>query len=635
MNFLFIVVLVLTWINVQAQSLLVEAESFEDRGGWVIDQQSMDQMGSPYLLAHGLGTPVRDAAAQVRIPEKGSYRLWVRTRNWVAPWNTGYAPGKFRVIINGKPVKTEFGTSGAEWNWQEGGIIRLKKGKTSLALNDLTGFEGRCDALFFTKDLDFIPPNAGQPLRDFRRRHKLSSGQPVDAGFYDLVVVGGGMAGICSAVSAARLGCKVALIHDRPVLGGNNSSEVRVGLSGLIRQQPYPQLGNLVDEIGSVGHWNIWEAKQEPGSPRSRSIMEIVEKFPEKKIHNAGPESNYGDDKKLAIVMNEPGISLFLNTHANGAVKSGTGISAVTGTNIISGEELVFRGNTFADCSGDATLAYLAGADFRTGRESKDVTAEKLAPESADNLVMGTSVQWYAEEAGSPVSFPDCPWAVRFSEETCQKGLRGDWNWETGMKRNQVEDIEFIRDYGLRAVYGNWSFLRNSSADKENYASSKLAWVAWIGGKRESRRVLGDIILTGTDIAEKTPFPDACFTTTWPIDLHYPVSLVNFEEEPFLAVSDSRKIEPYAVPYRCLYSRNVDNLFMAGRNISVTHVALGSVRVQRTTGMMGEVVGMAASICKSENTNPRGVFQFYLNQLKKLLVSGVPERADQNQINLK
>ena len=249
--------------SLSAQHIFVEAESFSGKGGWVVDQQSVDQMGSPYLMANGLGVPVENAKTQVLIPSTGKYRVWVRTRNWVAPWNAGEAPGKFRLIVNSTPVKTVFGTVGAEWHWQDGGIIRLKKGETEIALQDLTGFNGRCDAMLLSRDLDFTPPEEPAALARFRRIQTGISDHPEVAGNYDLVVVGGGIAGICTAISAARLGCKVALIQNRPVLGGNNSSEVRVGLSGLIFQEPYPNLGKLVDEIGSAGHWTLWEAKQD------------------------------------------------------------------------------------------------------------------------------------------------------------------------------------------------------------------------------------------------------------------------------------------------------------------------------------------------------------------------------------
>lgn len=252
-------------LSSSTETILIEAESFDNKGGWVVDQQSMDQMGSPYLLAHGLGTPVEDATAIIKVPEKGKYRVWVRTRDWVAPWGVpGFSPGKFGVLFDKKPLKTVFGTEGAEWRWQDGGTVRLDRGKVEIALHDMTGFAGRCDAIVLTKDMNFIPPNESKTLSQFRRASLGLPEDPETAGEFDLVVVGGGMAGITTAISAARLGCTVALIQNRPVLGGNNSSEVRVGLSGLIFQEPYPNLGKLVDEIGSIGHWTLWEAKRNP-----------------------------------------------------------------------------------------------------------------------------------------------------------------------------------------------------------------------------------------------------------------------------------------------------------------------------------------------------------------------------------
>ncbi|MEN6455496.1 MAG: FAD-dependent oxidoreductase [Prolixibacteraceae bacterium] len=607
----------------RAQTMLIEAESFSNKGAWVIDQQSMDQMGSPYLLAHGLGIPVQDAVTSVQIPKKGNYRVWVRTRDWVAPWGMPGNPGKFQVLLDKKPLETIFGTEGAEWHWQDGGTVSLNKGSMEIALHDLTGFAGRCDAIILTRDAGFIPPNENDELSWFRRHNLNLPGKPALVGDFDLVVVGGGMAGITAAVSAARLGCTVALIQNRPVLGGNNSSEVRVGLSGLIFQDPYPNLGKLVDEIGPIGHWTLWEANRDPGSERSKRIFKVIENNPEKKIHNAGPAGNYEDDQKLKAIKSEKNIQLFLNTHVCKAEKSGNKIISVTGKNIVTGEEIKFNGQFFADCTGDGNLGFLADADYRVGRESRTETGEKDAPQNVDDLMMGTSIQWYADKSASPASFPDCPWAVQFTEETCRHLTRGDWDWETGFYRDQIKDIEYIRDYGLRAVYGNWAFLKNKCKEKENYRDFKLEWVAYIGGKRESRRLMGDVILKEQDILDRVSYPDASFTTTWTIDLHYPVALDGFNEEPFLSRAQHTKIEPYAVPYRCLYSRNVENLFMAGRNISVTHVALGTVRVMRTTGMMGEVVGMAASIAKQHSTSPRGVYKDHLDELKVLMNKGV------------
>jgi hypothetical protein len=196
---------------------------------------------------------------------------------------------------------------------------------------------------------------------------------------------------------------------------------------------------------------------------------------------------------------------------------------------------------------------------------------------------------------------------------------RGNWDWETGMAYHQVDDFEYVRDYGMRAVFGNWSCLKNSPETSKSIANSKLGWVAYIGGKRESRRLLGDVILKQQDVVEKKDFADGCVVTTWTIDLHYPVPTKGLEAEPFRSTAKHTRITPYPVPYRCLYSRNIDNLFMAGRHISVTHVALGTVRVMRTTGLMGEVVGIAAGLCKEHNTNPRGIYRDHLDEFTEMM----------------
>jgi len=613
-------------------AVLVEAESFSNHGGWVIDQQSMDQMGSPYLLAHGLGEPVADATTVVKFERRGSYRLWVRTRDWVAPWKTPEthpdmraegSPGIFRVVLDGKELAPIFGQEGRAWHWQDGGVVEITKQQVSLALRDLTGFAGRCDSLLFLPaDSPAPPPNDVTVLSTFRRQLSGHPEHPLDAGEYDLVVVGGGIAGCTTAVSAARLGSKVALIHDRPVLGGNNSSEVRVGLSGLIHQKPFQRLGNLVEELGPTGYWSIHQAKEAPALPRSREVMTTVEAHPEKKIHNAGPTENYEDERKLAVVQAEKNLTLHLVTRANRVEMDGSRITAVIAQDLRTGEVRRFRAKLFADCTGDGVIGALAGADFAYGREAQHEFGEQAAPKEKDELVMGTSVQWYADQGPSPSSFPDCPWALKFDAEHAIKTTRGDWDWETGFNRNHVTEMEEIRDYGLRVVFGNWATLKNHPKFKEEFGRQKLKWVAYIGGTRESRRLLGDVILRQQDIVESKPFPDASVTTTWTIDLHYPTKAL-CACDAFQSEARHIKITPYPIPYRCLYSRNISNLMMAGRNISVTHVALGTVRVQRTTGMMGEVLGMAASLCKEFSTTPRGVYENHLPKLISLMQQGV------------
>ena len=309
------------------------------------------------------------------------------------------------------------------------------------------------------------------------------------------------------------------------------------------------------------------------------------------------------------------------------------GIRSVIAKDISTSEEILLKGRLFADCTGDANLGFLAGADFRMGRESKAETGESLAPDDPDMLTMGTSVQWFASDsdpsAGSGTDFPECPWAIAFSDSTCIPIVHGEWDWETGLGRDQVEEAERIRDHGLRAVYGNWAYLKNSPKYREQFKDKRLEWVACIGGKRESRRLMGDVVLKEQDISENVVFDDATFTATWGMDLHYPKSEPGLEgEDPFRANSVTKRHKEFAVPYRCLYSRNINNLMMAGRDISVTHAALGTVRVMRTGGMMGEVVGMAASVCKEHKCSPRDVYKTYLEELKALMEEGVPSKEE-------
>ena len=183
--------------------VLIEAESFAYTGGWVVDQQFVDQMGSAFLLAHGMGVPVADAKTEIDVPVAGTYHVWVRTRYWVAPWKVAGSPGRFQVLLNGAPLTQTFGTEGAAWHWQNGGTVRLKKGRTPVALHDLTGFEGRCDAILLTMDAGLKPPDDGPVLKAFRKKLLGLAPEPASAGTFDLVVVGGGMAGTTTTIAAA------------------------------------------------------------------------------------------------------------------------------------------------------------------------------------------------------------------------------------------------------------------------------------------------------------------------------------------------------------------------------------------------------------------------------------------------
>ncbi len=594
-HLLVIIIFLSVVCRIHAAGLLVETESFTHKGGWVVDQQFMDQMGSPYLMAHGMGEPVADAYTEVTFPQTGTYYAYVRTYNWTSPWKKGEGPGKFRLSVNGKELPAVLGAEGSGWIWQEAGKINVKTNKAILALHDLTGFNGRCDAVYFTTEQGAVPPASVKELSVFRRKMLHMPDTPESAGNYDLVVVGGGIAGMSAAISAARLGCKVALINDRPVLGGNNSSEIRVHLGGRIESGPYKELGNLQKEFGP-----------ERGG-------------------NAQPADFYEDDKKAKAIAAEKNITLFSSYRAIDVEMDGQKIKSVVAKHIESGKELSFTAPLFSDCTGDGTIGYLAGADYRMGREGRDEFGESTAPETADKNTMGASVQWYSVDNGKTSLFPHFNYGIRFTDKSCEKVMMGEWTWETGMNYDQINDFERIRDYGLLVVYSNWSYLKNELKENLQYKNRKLGWVAYISGKRESRRLMGDYILKEDDLRKHVVHEDGTAATTWTIDLHYPdpENTKYFPNAEFKSIAKHIPIYPYPIPYRCLYSRNIDNLFMAGRNISVTHVALGTVRVMRTTGMMGEVVGMAASLCKQYGINPRGVYHNHLKELKELMKEGV------------
>ncbi len=571
--------------------ILVEAESFSDLGGWVLDQQFMDQMGSPYLLAHGLGERVRDAFTPVDFGAGGRMRLWVRTKDWVARWNAPGTPGRFQVVIGGQAVPVEFGTVGADWHWQDGGIIEVPAGRAGLVLRDLTGFEGRCDALLFSADTDFVPPEGKEELAALRRRLLGLSETPREAGHYDLVVVGGGIAGSTAALAAARLGLEVALIQDRPVLGGNNSAEVRMGMSGNGNLEPYPRIGDVTREL----------------EPRFRYVP--------------GPlnsAESFEDERRLALVRGQERVTLFMEHRMNEVETAGARVVAVRAQNVRSGERIRLTGRLFADCTGDATLGVLAGADH----------------EMTSLQHMGGSNLWNVVDTHRISEFPRCPWALDLTDKPFPGrgrggqwdnrglGALGQWFWESGFDWHPIEEVEASRDLNLRAMYGAWDALKNVDGQ---YPNHKLVWAAYIIGKRESIRLLGDVLLTVDDFTSGTEFADACVPCTWPIDLHYPHPdySAGFEGQEFISRAQQDKYKtPYWVPYRTLYSRNIENLFMAGRNISVTHEALGPVRVMKTTGMMGEIVGMAAWICLERGVSPRGVYEQHLEELKALMRRG-------------
>lgn len=594
--------------NTYSDTIWIEAEQFEQKGGWIVDAQFMDQMGSPYLLAHGNGQPVEDAITTLHIKEAATYHIWVRTYNWNAPWNKEMAPGKFRLLINGHVIGEELGTLPEQWGWQYAGETALQAGQITLTLHDLTGFAGRCDAIVLSTDKNLSLPKTGEDL--IRLRRTLTQTEIVTSTeTYDLVIVGGGVGGLCTGISASRLGLKTLMIQNRPVVGGNNGPEIGIGTLGGIRKEPYPLIGNVLAELG-----NIYQ--------------------------------NY--EKAEAIIAQEKNLTIAYNQHVFSVGKKDNKIEKVIAKDIETGKEYEYHGALFADCTGDGNLGYLAGADYKMGRELRSEFNEDMAPEINDNLTLGATVKWESRELNEPVSFPELPWAVQFTEQTFQKVKRFIWYWETGFHKNQITEAEAIRDYWFRVIYGNWAYLKNHSSCKDEYVNTDLYHVSHILGKRESRRLLGDYILTQRDILDQdTEYTDGAVVATYSIDQHFPhpENTVFFPGEEFISIQKHNnnpmgKVDnmqagknvnkPYLIPYRCLYSRNIPNLYMAGRNISVTRIALASTRVQGTISMMGEVVAIGASICKEKGCLPKDIYTSHLPELKDALKKGIPSENEKD-----
>ena len=564
----------------EAAELLVEAESFESHGGWQLDTQFIQQRGSPYLLAHGLGKPVEDATTTVSVKTAGDYTVWVRTYDWVARWDAPGTPGRFQLLINDKQVGDDLGTTGKAWQWQKVGTTKLAAGNVTMKLHDLTGFNGRCDAIYLSTDASAVPDNSNQVLPPWRRE-KLGLADKVDEHKeYDLVVVGGGYSGMGAAISAARMGCKVALIQDRGVLGGNGSSEVRVWAMGLVRRGKFPRIG------------------------------EIVEEFADKATKSPGTAEEFEDAKKEQIVRAEKNIDLYLQHHAFAVKKAGNKIESVDAVDVRSNEVRRFVSPLFADCTGHAWIGALADASWVMQKDGR----------------MGMSNMWTWAEGDESVSFPKTPWALPLTMDDFPypRDYHAQWFWESGFDKDAIGDAEAIRDWNLRAGFGAFNAMKNGDGATD-HRTAYLTWMAYVGGPRESRLLEGDVVLTQDDIVTKREFPDGCVPTTWSIDLHYPKKeyAAKFPDNPFISIAEhDRRIDRlygYPVPYRCFYSKDIDNLFMAGRCISVTHEALGTVRVMKTCGMMGEVVGKAASLCRQYECSPREVYQRYLSDLLTML----------------
>lgn len=413
----------------------------------------------------------------------------------------------------------------------------------------------------------------------------------------EVLVAGGGMAGVCAAIAAARNGAKVILVQNRSRLGGNASSEVRMHIVGANwhKNRPGWREGGILEEL------RLDDAVNNPRRCREMWDLLLYDK-----------------------VMTEPNITLLLDSALVSAEMAGDRIKEVTVRCDATERIYRIRADLFCDCTGDSRLGLEAGADMRQGRESRAEFGESLAPENADGEKLGSSILFTSRKHDTPVPFSPPAWARRIDSGQLQRRTIKSWEYgywwiEWGGHIDTISDNERIRFELLAIVMGLWDHIKNSGRFPES-ANWALEWVGMVPGKRESRRMVGDHILTQQDLIDGGKFDDAVAIGGWPMDDHPPGGFDSVTDSPGRQVATG---EVFNIPLRALYSRNVGNLFMAGRNISASHVAFTSTRVMGTCSVMGQAIGTAAAACIRHGILPRELYQqkSWLRELQQCLIS--------------
>lgn len=406
----------------------------------------------------------------------------------------------------------------------------------------------------------------------------------------DLCVVGAGLSGMCAAVAAARHGLKVALMHDRPVYGGNASSEIRMWICGAH--------GDNNRETG------------------------IIEEIALETLYR-NPYRRYPmwDCILFELIKNEKNITPILNCSCNDVEMDGNRIKRIMGWQTTTQMWHTVEADYFADCSGDSILAPLTGAEYRMGREGRAEFNESIAPEKPDNKTMGMSCLIQARETDVKHTYIAPSWARRFTKEDLAYRLpdmddpeENFWYMELGGENDSIHDTEKLRDELISVAYGVWDYVKNSGeCDADNW---ELDFVGFLPGKRESRRYVGDYIMNENDVNNEGRFEDIVAYGGWTMDDHHPAGINTTERPNIFHPAPS----PFGIPYRCLYSVNIENLYFAGRNISVTHTAMSATRVMATCALLGQAVGTAAYIAARNGISPRDVYREHIDELKQLLM---------------
>ena len=412
----------------------------------------------------------------------------------------------------------------------------------------------------------------------------------------DICVIGGGIGGMFTAIAAARNGAKVVLMHDRPVLGGNASSEIRMWISGA---------GTRVRDLQETG------------------IMEELQL--ENMYRNPKRNWTTWDALLYEMVRFQPNIDLILNCTCNDAMTENGVIKCVKGFQLTTYTWHEVEAKIFVDSSGDSILAPLTGAEYKVGREAKSEYGEEFGLETADSHTMGMSILLQCRETDHPVKFTPPAWAYSYPDNDAMNNkphniyaINTNFYWiELGGMQNSIDDTEEIRDELLKIALGVWDHIKNhGDHGAENW---ELEWVGFLPGKRESRRYVGDYVLTQQDVESCPRFADTVAYGGWQIDNHLPGGFYMDAKEGG-HLQKRRLSEPYSIPLRSLYSKNIENLMFAGRNISASHIAFSSTRVMGTIGVIGQAAGTAAAVAVKYGLTPRKAAEEKIGEIQRILM---------------
>ncbi len=572
----------------------IDAVAFKDKGGFRVESQFVREVGQSYLLGCGVpGVPVASARTGFSADKPGMRRLWVRTRNWLRE----HGPGRFYVLVDGVRAGNEMGNLPSEnWVWQIAGDVFMSAGDHELAVEDTTGYFPRFAAFLITDDMDLTPSPEWERARLLRAQLLSQDLGAADGGSWDVVVAGAGPGGIPAAVAAARAGMRVALLNSRPVLGGNGSNEATVGFNGAYTQHPGFREGGIAEEMRRIRDKNAtgWQG-----------AIEI-------------------------LVAGEPNLRIFHNTEVIDAEMKGGRIAAAVGQDTLTGSRTRFAGRMFVDATGDGWLGYYAGALYRVGREARWQYDEEKAPHFADNRTMSgcimsgdknrQMISYYAEDAKAPSPYCAPVWAQVLPEKLHRAPNRvhtGEWWIETPTDYDDLFEAERVRDYLMLISLGYYHWLKNHYEKRDLMTTMALTDFATYNAKRESRRLIGDYVLRQEDCTSGRDFPDAIAHAGWTLDIHNNEGIFSGLAGPY---DFDIRVPINQIPYRCTYSKNVDNLYMSGRCLSVSHVALGTVRVQNTLAAVAQAVGTAAAMAIQKNTTPRGIYETHMKELQQALL---------------